>query len=137
MNVCKVKSILQTYFQYGCEGSLILLFPLFQCNVQIRIKKKKKEWRKWKQYSPLLTLSLAIQIQNLLHDSIIPRYFPLIKTELEEHVSWLSGICLADWLATGEKFLYVIFSRIKKLTMNSPAMSRSQYPKEKIKHRNA
>lgn len=33
----------------------------------------------------------------------------------------------------GKKILYVIFSRIKKLTMNSPAMSRSQYPKEKNK----
>lgn len=36
----------------------------------------------------------------------------------------------------GKKILYVILSRIKKLTLNSPAMSRSQYPKEKINHRN-
>lgn len=35
--------------------------------------------------------------------------------------------------SNGEKNLCVIFSRIKKLTMNSLAMSRSQYPKDKNK----
>lgn len=73
---------------------------------------------------------LSIQMQYLQH---YIKYFPLIKRDLGDHMPWLSPIYLADCLVMRKKDIHAIFSRIKKLTVNSLAMSRSQYPKEKIK----